>query len=197
MLSTKAFKFRPLPALTANEAKKFDTIRSVTLTGNPTWAADTDEEDEAEPTDQRLTELHMLSGLVKRIDDGTAVVPRGAYTVQNDHKVNPSPEFKGLVYSNAQELSSWVHFRPAENIETLRRLAANDYQFHADAFESLQDDVPRGSWVFRHDPVSGTVTLRSLMWPGYVAYCVLNTTTFGSVYIGSGEQNMDLPFLLF
>lgn len=31
---------------------------------------------------------------------------------------------------------------------------------------------------------------------GYVAYGVLNTKFFGSVYIGTGEQNADLPFLL-
>jgi len=43
---------------------------------------------------------------------------------------------------------------------------------------------------------SGLVTLRSLSWIGYVFYHVPGTRKFGSLYVGTGERNIDLPFML-
>lgn len=53
-----------------------------------------------------------------------------------------------------------------------------------------------GSWSLQFERGSGLVTLRSLLWPGYVFYHVPGTRSFGSVYFGSGEMNVDLPFML-
>jgi radial spoke head protein 9 len=36
------------------------------------------------------------------------------------------------------------------------------------------------------------VTLRSLLWPGYVAYNRVHSNIFGGIYIGNGIKNSDL-----
>ena len=43
---------------------------------------------------------------------------------------------------------------------------------------------------------SGLVTIRSLHWLGFIFYHVPESRKFGSVYVGTGEKNLDLPFML-
>jgi radial spoke head protein 9 len=38
------------------------------------------------------------------------------------------------------------------------------------------------------------ITLRSLVWTGYVGYHKANTQIFGGLYIGNGIKNVDLCF---
>lgn len=40
------------------------------------------------------------------------------------------------------------------------------------------------------------VVLRSLLWPGLTFYHVPHTKNCGYVYVGTGEKNIDLPFML-
>ncbi|OAF71118.1 hypothetical protein A3Q56_01103, partial [Intoshia linei] len=51
------------------------------------------------------------------------------------------------------------------------------------------------TWSFNSEQ-NGIVMLRSLLWLGFVFYHVPNSTNFGSIYIGTGEKNIDLPFML-
>ena len=53
-----------------------------------------------------------------------------------------------------------------------------------------------GSWSLQFERGSGLVTLRSLLWQGYIFYHVPGTCAYGSIYVGNGEKNMDLPFML-
>ena len=53
-----------------------------------------------------------------------------------------------------------------------------------------------GSWSLQFDRGSALITLQSLLWIGYVFYHVPGTRKFGSVYVGTGEINKDLPFML-
>nr|CEL74669.1 TPA: Radial spoke head protein 9, putative [Toxoplasma gondii VEG] len=100
----------------------------------PADAANSKEDDESDSDDRSshhrvaLNEVHALSHRVSRIDDSTAVVPRGAFRLKFGNKIAPAPEFKGLSFGEAQKISSWVHFRPAENLENLKALASTDYQ---------------------------------------------------------------------
>ncbi|PHJ23792.1 radial spoke head protein 9 [Cystoisospora suis] len=277
--STTASDFRELPVLTDEQHQALASCGSPFLTGTPERVLDLKRdsartppeggeanEDEEVPSEdspvqisQELREMHALSYLVGKIDSATAVVPRGAFRLRHHNHVAPAPEFEGkqqgaacgFGFARSQRLSSWVHFRPAENLEALRSVVSKDYQlrrsldtsrlfaglapeawdrghpsvscsstvtrsrlspslfdvqFHADFLETLESDVPRGRrlqdirragcWLIRYDASSCAVTLRSLLWPGYIAYHILNTKFFGSVYIGNGEPNGDLPFLL-
>jgi len=40
------------------------------------------------------------------------------------------------------------------------------------------------------------VNVRNLFWPGYYAFHRLSSDRFGSVYIGDGIKNADLPFMI-
>lgn len=40
------------------------------------------------------------------------------------------------------------------------------------------------------------VVLRSLLWPGLTFYHAPGTKNCGYIYVGTGEKNMDLPFML-
>ena len=55
---------------------------------------------------------------------------------------------------------------------------------------------PSGSWSVQYEKGCGLVTLRSLHWLGFVFYHVPETRKFGCIYVGTGEKNLDLPFML-
>ena len=40
------------------------------------------------------------------------------------------------------------------------------------------------------------VVLRSLFWPGLTFYHAPRTKNYGYIYVGTGEKNLDLPFML-
>jgi len=40
------------------------------------------------------------------------------------------------------------------------------------------------------------VVLRSLLWLGLTFYHVPMTKQYGYIYFGTGEKNLDLPFML-
>ncbi|XP_054843496.1 radial spoke head protein 9 homolog isoform X2 [Eublepharis macularius] len=53
-----------------------------------------------------------------------------------------------------------------------------------------------GSWSIQVERGGRIVVLRSLLWPGLTFYHVPNTKQHGYIYFGSGEKNIDLPFML-
>lgn len=52
------------------------------------------------------------------------------------------------------------------------------------------------SWTLQFERGGALVSLRSLLWQGYVFYHVPGSRNFGSIYVGTGEKNLDLPFML-
>jgi len=143
-----------------------------------------------------LTELDRLGQVVVDIDFDTAVVPRGAHRLNEAHQIVQSSDFRGLGATEATALSKYVHFRPPANIAALRALARTDAEFFANFLDPLEADVPMGCWAVRQDASAGLVTIRSLSWPGYVAYHSPQTTKFGGLYFGYAQKSRDLPFLL-
>lgn len=53
-----------------------------------------------------------------------------------------------------------------------------------------------GSWSVQMERGNALVVLRSLLWPGLTFYHTPNTKSYGYVYVGTGEKNIDLPFML-
>jgi len=62
--------------------------------------------------------------------------------------------------------------------------------------DTIDEDIPKGCWSIIKDKVTGVITLRSLLWPGFYAYHVAATSNFGYCYFGYGEKNVDLGFML-
>mmetsp|Transcript_58377 Transcript_58377/g.126268 ORF Transcript_58377/g.126268 Transcript_58377/m.126268 type:complete len:288 (-) Transcript_58377:276-1139(-) len=143
-----------------------------------------------------LTEMDRLAQVVQEIDFDTAVVPNGAHALNEAHVIVPSSDFKGLGLSEALALDRYVHFRPPTSVASLKALARTDIQFYSNFLDPLEGDLPKGCWAVRQDPCIALVTLRSLNWPGYVAFHVPLTTKFGGAYFGYALKNRDLPFIL-
>jgi len=208
----KDFQFNtPLQQPSAEEASRIlELCGERPLTGNPGLQLEPPKEGEEEPPaddadpgqakpagPKKLTEADRLALLVHEIDFDTAVVPKGAYTLSEDHQVLASQDFKGLTLSAATALTSYVHYRAPVSISALRTLARIDAQAHAEhILDGLDSDQPKGCWAIRKDPTADLVTLRSLSWPGYIAFHVANTSKFGGLYFGYAQKSADLPFLI-
>lgn len=199
------FEFRSLPRLTEEVADGVIRIISEKerpFTGRVAELLEPQADGEDPPADEaaarppKLTELQRLAQTVQEIDFDTAAVPVGAYSLNEAHVVVPALDFKGLGFTEASSISKYVHFRPPTSVAALRALARADIQFYSNFLDSLESDLPKGCWAVRQDVSASLVTLRSLSWPGYVAFHVPGTTKFGGAYFGYAQKNKDLPFLL-
>jgi hypothetical protein len=202
---TADFEFQPLGRLTEEAADRIIALGlSNILTGVPTTLLEPPvdpESAEAPPEGEQaaapaLTEADRLSQMVQEIDFDTAVVPKGAYALNEAQQVVPSSDFKGLGLTEAKALTSYAHFRPPTSVACLRALARTDVQFYSNFLDPLKEDLPKGCWGVRQDPSVSLVTLRSLSWPGYCSYHIPGSNKFGGLYFGYGQKNRDLPFIL-
>lgn len=186
------FEFQPLNRLTEETADRIMALNlSSVFTGEPSTVLEA-----ALEGAPALTEADRLSQVVQEIDFDSAAVPKGAYALNEAQQVVPSSDFKGLGLTEAKSLSSYVHFRAPTSVACLRALARTDVQFYSNFLDPLKGDLPQGCWAVRQDPSVALVTLRSLTWPGYIAYHVPGTAKFGGLYFGYGQKNRDLPFIL-
>lgn len=202
------FEFKALPLLTEEVAEQILALDlEKPFTGQPDFVIEPPVEGEDAPDEgdgdeaaegklNKLTEKSRLMQLVQEIDFDTAVVPRGAHRLNEAHVVVPSADFRGLGLTEATSLSKYVHFRPPASIAALRALARTDAEFYASFLDPLDGDLPRGCWAVRQDQSASLVTLRSLSWPGYVAFHVPQTSKYGGLYFGYGQKSRDLPFML-
>jgi len=143
-----------------------------------------------------MTELDRLSLLVQEIDFDTAVAPKGAHSLTEAQTIVPNSQFMGVDPTKATDLDQYVHFRMPASVASLKAYARNDLEYYANFLDTLGADLPQRCWATRMNMTAGLVTLRSLTWPGYVAFHVPGTTKFGGVYCGYASKNTDLAFLL-
>ena len=145
---------------------------------------------------KHLTELDRLAATVREVDRSCCAVPRGSmkFTPLNQVKFNEA--FRGQSRTDAFKLSGWVHFRPVENKKQKDLIARQEAIFASDFLDDVSDDKPNFSWSIIKDTTGAVSTLRSQLWPGYYSFQRCNTPIYGSVYIGDGIRNIDLPFML-
>lgn len=194
--ASDTFEFAELPLITEEIADRIiEEHQDKLFTGLPDTLL------ESVPADgmdggRALTELDHLAQVVQEIDFDSAVVPKGAYALNEVHQVVPSIDFGGLGFAESTSLSSYLHFRPPTSVAKLRALARDDVQFYSNFLDPLDEDLPKGCWAVRKDNTTFLTTLRSLSWPGYVAFHIPGTAKFGGLYFGYAQKNRDLPFLL-
>jgi len=143
-----------------------------------------------------LKEEDRLAAVVAEIDHDVMVVPRGSYVRAPTGDVYHSKNFEGLSPLEAIRLCNYQHFRKAERLYDKTILERANLDPSVDFMDSIENDVPRGSWSVQQERGSGLVSIKSLLWPGYYFYHVPETRQYGSVYVGTGEKNIDLPFML-
>lgn len=206
--ATEDFEFKPLPQLTEEAADRIIDLGLGTvfkgrpdevIEGLPEGGMLTEDlagNNMAAGGGAKLTEADRLAQAVQEIDFDTSAAPRGAFKLTESHRVVPSANFRGLGVTESTQLGSYVHLRPPTSAAALRALARSDAAFYGDFLDPLDGDLPKGCWAVRRDPSTQSATLRSLIWPGYVAYHAPGTDRFGGLYFGDAQKSRDLPFIL-
>lgn len=143
-----------------------------------------------------IKEEDRLSAVIADIDSDVRIVPRGAYVKSPTGQVYKNRSFEGLSVAEAAKLCNFMHFREAVKQSAKSLLVKASLDQSIDFMDPIDEDIPKGSWSLQFERGSGLVTLRSLLWVGYVFYHVPGSREYGSIYVGSGEKNMDLPFML-
>jgi len=124
------------------------------------------------------------------------IVPRAAFIKTPTGQVTNNRSFEGLTVSDAAKLCNYMHFREPKLLLEKTLLQKANLDKGIDFMDTLEEDCPKGSWSLQFERGSGLVTLRSLLWIGYISYHVPGTCQYGAVYVGTGEKNQDLPFML-
>ncbi|XP_035676610.1 radial spoke head protein 9 homolog [Branchiostoma floridae] len=145
----------------------------------------------------QVKEEDRLTSVIATIDEEVAIAPRGAFIKTPHGEVIRNRSFEGLSVSEAGKLNSYFHLREPLKLKEKTLLEKADLDPSIDFLDSIEEDIPRGgSWSVQFERGSGLVALRSLVWLGYTFFHVPGTLKFGSMYIGNGEKNNDLPFML-
>ncbi|KAM9316911.1 radial spoke head protein 9 homolog [Gastrophryne carolinensis] len=149
-----------------------------------------------EPVTTHIKEETRLAAVIHMMDQEAVAVPRGAFIRDPTGRVTANRSFRGLTVSEANQLRSFLHFTPSRGPRSRSLLEKADLDPALDFLESLEHDVPKGCWSLRLEQGGAVVALRSLLWPGMTCYHTPNTAQHGWLYVGTGERNTDLPFMI-
>eukprot|EP00070_Physeter_catodon_P003696 XP_007107647.1 radial spoke head protein 9 homolog isoform X3 [Physeter catodon] len=144
----------------------------------------------------QIKEETRLVSIIDQIDKAVAVIPRGALFKTPFGPIRVNRTFEGLSSSEAKKLSSYFHFREPVELKNKTLLEKADLDPSLDFMDSLEHDIPKGSWSIQMERGNTLVVLRSLLWPGLTFYHAPRTKNYGYIYVGTGEKNIDLPFML-
>ena len=144
---------------------------------------------------KNMTETDRLSYVVRAIDRDTSVAPVGGFKMMPINELRRNDLFEGLNSEDLDKKEKYVHFRPVENQEKKDKIDMGKAVFDFEFLDSIVDDPIKDSWSIHVDSTRTISSLRSLVWPGYFAYCKANSNEFGGVYFGYGIKNIDIPFM--
>lgn len=217
--TSKHLSLQQMPDLTEEHIKAASDakLQVSRFTGNPSKLLGPDadaEEDEpeeetpegeegAEPAEDappkkprrvKFSEAHRLHFTCRRIDSECGVVPRGAFAVTPTHHVVVNRSFVGISATDANNIGSYCHFRPATGAARKGALARAAVVGAGDFLDPLSEDEPKGTWSSVLALGRGSVQLRNARWPGYFFWHAFETPKFGSVYQGDGRRNEDLSW---
>ncbi|XP_005999412.1 radial spoke head protein 9 homolog [Latimeria chalumnae] len=174
------------------------------FTGDPSFESEYSENKKPaegeEPTEEeniiRVKEEDRLTVAIAMIDKEVAIVPRGAYIKIPQGEIHRNRHFEGLGVDEAGKLGSYFHFAEPVRLKMQTLLQKADLDPSIDFLDSLESDIPKGSWSLQYERGSSLVVLRSLLWLGLTFYHIPMTPQHGYIYMGTGEKNIDLPFML-
>lgn len=125
-----------------------------------------------EPLKFDVTEVQRLRFMMENIQSGTGLVPDGYYTTNAKNEIAANQLFAGLPYPD--KLESFTH---------------------GPLGCSVKKDVT-GSWSLHRDSFKCLTILRSLAYPGYSFVYSCDMKEFDSIYLGDGQANKDLMFMI-
>jgi len=146
--------------------------------------------EDAEPP--KVVELVRLAVVVGEVDTACAMCPKPALMKKADACVVPNVTYAGLSYDEANSLASYVFVNQPIDVSP----KADPLTASTDFLKPCTEIIPSGALITRFDEASATVTVRSLLYPGFLAFTEVGTNAFGYIYQGTGEKNADTAFML-
>ena len=143
-----------------------------------------------------MAEAVRLSYFILEHDRACKLVPRGAFLRGSDNIIVKNKAFKGLSVEDATQLKSFFKRKEQYDVKANGKLFGDNYAASRDFLCSIAHDFPEGTWALKYDDSLGVVTLNNLLFLGSMFYHKTGTSTFGQFYIGSGERNLDMLFML-
>jgi len=166
------------------------------LSGDPsaTTAVPSDPvpEGEEEPEKVMVDEVLRLAVMVEMIDTEAAMAPVSSLCMSSTGAVVANPSFAGSDKVAAMSASGYVFVNKPKPKDALAPLAAKSMDF----LTSCEELVPKGALCCSFDEASGVVSVRNLVWPGFIAYNFPGVNYWGYCYFGTGEKNVDIAFML-
>jgi len=212
-----SWSFAELPSVNPNDSAKADQFNSFFTGDHGKVLVEAPAEDENQPPAEEedakekdslasreeekvparaFTELDRLAVVVRAIEQDCQLVPQGAFRITPAHELSRSRAFAGLSRTEAKSLSCYLHFRNVQSQAKRSQLDRDDAIFTYDFLDPAEKDLPQPCWSLQTDSAKELINVRSLLWPGYVAYHRACTPRFGGAYIGNGIKNVDLVFML-
>ncbi|KAL3908030.1 MAG: hypothetical protein SGPRY_009953 [Prymnesium sp.] len=191
-----------LPTPTAADQANCAKLPNMLLTGDPSsqttgisllslWRASEDE-----PAQATVDEVLRLAVIVQTIDYEAAMAPVGSLSMSATGSVVANPSFTGIDKATAMNASGYVFVNKAKPKDALASSAKKVMLVSLDFLVSCDDFVPKGALCCGFDDASSVVTVRNLVWPGFLAYTMPGLAYWGYCYFGTGEKNVDIAFML-
>ena len=205
--SSSTFSFSELPEIQSHHLKEFSKFNTYFI-GNPDIILQKFSNNNKINIDEQigdtfkpnlklknLTESDRLSFVVRTIEHDTSIVPLGGFKMLPINEIRRNDLFEGLSSDELDKIENYFHFRKIESQNKKDMIDMGKAVFDFSFLDSLSDDNLKGAWSIQTDSAKTVCNIRSLVWNGYFAYHKANTNLFGSVYIGYGIKNMDIPFM--
>ena len=139
-----------------------------------------------------VTELQRLAVMVMAIEMECALCPAGALMKKVDHTIVPSPTYVGASFDAACAVKSYVYMNKPKPVD----VNASATKAAADFLTLASDCMPAGSLTTSFDAANNVVTVRSLLYPGFITYNFVGMPIWGNCYSGNGLKNVDIAFML-
>uniref|UniRef100_A0A1B6FI50 Radial spoke head protein 9 homolog n=1 Tax=Cuerna arida TaxID=1464854 RepID=A0A1B6FI50_9HEMI len=146
-------------------------------------------------TSGELKEEDRLAAVIHIISEETSLAPRGGLFKQTDGFTIHSRAFEGLQLEDADELCSFQHYRRPQQDWNCNLMTRTDYNYAIDFLDTIDTDIPSDCWTAQLVEGDRAIVLRNLHWPGFSFFHHLTTPEHGFVYIGTGQRNLDIPFM--
>jgi radial spoke head protein 9 len=144
---------------------------------------------------KKIKEDDRLACVVQMITQQSAIIPRGILYRQVTRCVTYNPCFRGLNRIDASLLKNFQLFRFPLNNRNYNVTKRDDYNYQTDFLDAVDDLIPANSLTVRVND-RDICMIRSLKWLGMFFVHKLNTIYQGFVYFGTGQENLDLLFML-
>ncbi|KAK0179251.1 hypothetical protein PV327_008057 [Microctonus hyperodae] len=149
------------------------------------------------PISKNLKEEDRLAVTIDMINKQTMVIPRGSLLRCQEGDIVENPAFSGcLNLRESVQLKSYLHARLPQAKCNDNLLKIYDYNYCLDFLDSIYADIPEKSWNLQLLSKNNTIILQNLCWPGMTFYHITNSPYYGSIYVGNGKRNFNVPFMV-